>query len=90
MWLYILLNVVTVIPSLKVLLSRLDSLTFLLQINEVIVVFGVTTHKGSRWYFGRISNYKVVYVVVIDDVGDVSSGLMHVSAHSALFFSIGD
>ena len=80
----ILLNLL--LPAvLETLLGRLNSLALLVQVNEV-VAFGAA-HQRSWRHLRRIPNYKIVDVVVVNDVGDVAAGLVHAST---LFLGIGD
>ena len=37
----------------------------------------VTIFHNSGWHFGWVSNYEVVDVIIVDDVGDSASGLLH-------------
>lgn len=55
------------------MLSRLNTSALLLRHIDEITVF----HECSWGYLCWVSNYKVVDVVVVDDIGDSAGSLLH-------------
>lgn len=80
------LNLLTLI--VESVLSRLDPRLLLESVDESIL--STFAHQGLWWDFGRITNYEIVDVIIVDDVCDVARCLLHARQLGAtLLFCIG-
>lgn len=77
------------VPAFETMFRGLNSLLLLKTLDKCVL--SPFAHESGRWYLGRIANNEIVYVVIVDDVGDVACRLLHTwQLAASLLLSVSD